>query len=91
MSTPDLARLQFGMTSAAVTWSSRTPLGRPGVKNRRSGRDGPEESSSSEHRGTQSYGSEGPGADAGVEPLRVAACGGPPGPGGVARGAGPDS
>ena len=29
---------------------------------------------SSEHRGTQSHGSGGPGADAGIEPIRVAAC-----------------
>jgi hypothetical protein len=35
MSTPNLARLQFGMTSVAVTWLSRTPLGLAGVKNRR--------------------------------------------------------
>ena len=35
MGTPNLARLQFGMTSVAVTWLSRTPLGLAGVKNRR--------------------------------------------------------
>jgi hypothetical protein len=32
MSTPDLARLQFGMTFAAFTWSSELRWARPGVK-----------------------------------------------------------
>jgi hypothetical protein len=41
--------------------------------------------------GTQSDRSEGPGAGVCVEPPQVAACSGPPGPGDVARGAGPHS
>ena len=34
MGRPNLARLQFGMTSVALIWLSRTPLGLAGVKNR---------------------------------------------------------